>query len=290
MKHLPLLCLFLMLLSYPALQAQQNYTVSGTTYSLKTEVEGTLTLLWNTIDGEYRYFSKKGNDIVELKNSKTDGDYQEEYKEVLRSQTADAVVAVEDVNLTLPSLRAFFIAYNKKIDPAYSVETVSIQLKTRLGGFAGLSNNAYFFNPDNSFLPVLGVEFEIIDDVRLRRHAIVFQFRQLISSSDYDFSSSQVSFNYRFKFIKTDRFDAFINAKPAAFTSISRNQILVEGEEVTTFSGGSEFQFPGSFGIGFDHALGNGYLTFLFNDVVAINLDDNGEFPLELTLGYKWNL
>ncbi|MCW8980022.1 MAG: hypothetical protein OQJ83_01440, partial [Altibacter sp.] len=120
MKHLPLLCLFLMLLSYPALQAQQNYTVSGTTYSLKTEVEGTLTLLWNTIDGEYRYFSKKGNDIVELKNSKTDGDYQEEYKEVLRSQTADAVVAVEDVNLTLPSLRAFFIAYNKKIDPAYS--------------------------------------------------------------------------------------------------------------------------------------------------------------------------
>ncbi len=112
-SFLPIFVLFLTF-SAGTLQAQQQYTVNSETYTLKTEVEGALTLLWNTIDGEYRYFSKKGNDIVELKNTKQNGDYQEEYKETLRQQTSDAAVSTEKVNLTLPSLRAFFVEYNKK--------------------------------------------------------------------------------------------------------------------------------------------------------------------------------
>ena len=81
MKYLPAICLIFMFISVSSLHAQQEYTVDGQTYSLKTEVEGSLSLLWNTIDNNYRYFSRKGSEVVELKNSKLDGKYQEEYKE-----------------------------------------------------------------------------------------------------------------------------------------------------------------------------------------------------------------
>ena len=117
MKRLLLLLAFACSLS---LFAQTNYTIDGKNYTLATEVDGTLTLLWTTVDGEYRYFSKKGSDIIELTNTKSDGDYQQEYKQVLRGQTADQSVDLEAVKLTLPSLKTFFHSYNEQVDPNYA--------------------------------------------------------------------------------------------------------------------------------------------------------------------------
>src|SRR5690606_19092100 len=99
MKSLLAIFGMLFLLFAGTLQAQQQYTIDGQTYTLNTGVEGSLTLLWNTIDGEYRYFSKKGDAIEELKNTKQNGDYQEEYKAILKRQTSDAVISTEKVNL-----------------------------------------------------------------------------------------------------------------------------------------------------------------------------------------------
>ncbi len=133
MKSLLSIFVLFLLLSAGGLQAQQQYTVDGQTYTLNTEVAGTLTLLWNTVNGEYRYFSKKGNDIEELKNTKQDGDYQEEYKETLKQQTSDAAVSTEKVKLTLPSLHAFFVAYNKKKDPNFAEKKNPLTLSFDLG-------------------------------------------------------------------------------------------------------------------------------------------------------------
>jgi len=36
--------------------------------------------------------------------------------------------------------------------------------------------------------------------------------------------------------------------------------------------------------------LGNGYLFFTYNDIVGLGIDSNGEFPVDFTLGYKFNL
>jgi len=36
--------------------SQETYTINGEELSLKTEVNGTLDLLWNNINGEFRYF------------------------------------------------------------------------------------------------------------------------------------------------------------------------------------------------------------------------------------------
>ena len=88
--------------------AQNMYTVNNESIELKTEVEGTLDLLWNIFNGKYRYFvrSSDGN-IQELKNTKNaeTHKYQEEYKTVLDELTQDYGITADKVNLTLFSLK-----------------------------------------------------------------------------------------------------------------------------------------------------------------------------------------
>lgn len=277
------------------LQAQQQYTVDGQNYTLKTEVEGPLTLLWNTIDGEYRYFLKKGTEIIELKNTKRDGDYQEEYKEVLRQETTDAPVSVDRVNLTVPSLHKFVAEYNGMKDPNFSENKPSVDLQLRLGAFAGVSNSIYTKNPTNALLPVAGVDLELTDNVKLKRHSLVLRFKQTFESSDYKYSASQLSLNYRFKFVKTSKFDAFVNCKFAALT-FSKKDIITHVAEsdppilYTETSSGTDFNAPITFGIGADYMVGNGYITFNYNDIVGLGVESNDEFPIDFTVGYKFIL
>lgn len=284
-----------LLLSFGALQAQEQYVINGETYTLKTEVEGSLTLFWNTINGEYRYFSKKEGAIEELKNTKQNGDYQKEYKGVLEQQTSDAPVSTEKLNLTLPSLHSFFVEYNKKKDPSFDDEKESIELQFRLGLFAGISNSVYTENPENALQPIAGIDLELIDAVKLRRHALVLRFKQTFESSDYKYSASQFSLNYRFKFVKTPKFDVFVNAKFAALTFSSKEIVTHVAESnppilFTSKVSGTDFSAPLTFGIGADYRVGNGYITFNYNDIVGISVDSNDEFPIDFTLGYKFNL
>jgi len=297
MKNLLSFAVVVLLLSFIEINAQQKYDVDGEQYDLFTEIEGPLTLLWNSIDDEYRYFSKKGNDISELKNTKTEGDYREEYKETLRLQTQDSPIDLSNLKFTLPGLRSFFVAYNKALDPNYEHETESIKLKTRLGIFGGFFNNAYFYNPTNALAATAGIDFEIIDNVKLKRHTIVFRFKQSFENSETKSSSSQFSLNYRFKFVKSTKFDAFINTKFAAFT-YSKAEIIRETTDpndlpvysIVEESGGN-FDVPVAFGLGVDYAIGNGYITFCYNDIVALGIEnENGNFPVDFSLGYKFNL
>lgn len=290
MKRLHLFLVCACLCFFAPTIAQQTYTVSGESLTLKTEVSGSLTLLWNTIDGDYRYFSKKGSEIQELTNTKVGNDFQEEYKDVLRLQTGEPL-SLDKVKLTLPSLKSYFEAYNQLQDPNYTPTTVDISLDTRLGGFIGGSNSIYYDNPDNTILPQFGVDFEIIDNIKLKRHSILFQFRQVLSSSDFDFSSSQFSLNYRFKFVQKETLDIFTNLKLTEYTNVSRNlgDVVIDDEEALPGDGGT-IRAPLALGIGADIALGGGYLTIAYNDIVALTIDNNGEFPVDLTIGYKFNL
>lgn len=272
------------------LMAQEVYQVQGESIPLFAEAEGSASLLWNSIDGNYRYFLKKDNTITELKNTQVNGRYQQEYKEVLKSLVG--AERVKDVKLTRPDLVRVIDEYNAASDANYQVTTTSVQLKARLGGFAGMTNYPYFENPDNTSLLQLGAEFEVIDEVKLKRHSMVFQFRQIIGNSDYDFNSSQLFFNYRFKFVYTEALSIYINAKVAGYNYVSQDIDLVENDgSITNISGsGGEFQAPFALGLGADIALGKGYLTFLYQDALALNLEDNGNFPVDFALGYKFNL
>lgn len=290
MKSL-LLFVFGFLLLTTSVHSQQQYTVDGNTYTLKTEVEGSLTLLWNTIDGEYRYFSKKENEILELKNTKHEGRYQEEFKQVLQKQTADVNISTEKVNLTLPSLHTFFAEYNTLRNPSYTETKKNIDLQFRLGAYVGVTNSVYTDNVDNTLQGVGGLELEMIDAVKLRRHAMVLGFRHTFESSDHKYSASQFSLNYRFKFIKTPKLDVFLNAKFATFTFFKKEITYIKNEiTVTENESGSDFNAPLTFGIGADYKVGNGYITFNYHDIVGLNVDSNKEFPIDFSLGYKFNL
>ncbi len=288
---LSILCFTLFLFS-TTLHAQQEYTVDGQTYTLNTEVEGALTLLWNSINGEYRYFSKKGTEIKELTNTKQNGDFQEEYKATLRQQTSDAAISTERVKLTLPSLHDFFVQYNQTKDPNFSEDKPSVSLHLRLGAFAGVSNAIFSANPTNELLPVAGIDLELIDNVKLKRHALVLRFKETFKNSDYNYSASQFSLNYRFKFIKTPKFDFFANCKFAALSFFNKEttEYYLGGPAVVNKTSGSDFSAPITFGIGADYKVGNGYITFNYNDIVGLNVESNDEFPVDFTLGYKFNL
>ncbi len=293
MKSISAILILCLLFLTTTLQAQQQYNVNGEDYTLHTDVEGPLTLLWNTIDGEYRYFSKKGNSIQELKNTKQNGEYQEEYKETLRLQTSDAGISTEKLKFTLASLHTYFTAYNKATDPDFTAGDPAVALQLRLGAFAGISNSVFTENPTNALQAIAGVDLELIDAVKLKRHAMVLRFKQTFESSDYNYSASQFSLNYRFKFVKTSKFDAFINCKFVSFTHSSREIDYLIGDppvSVTDKNSGSDFNAPLTFGIGADYKLGNGYLTFNYNDIVGLNVESNDEFPVDFSLGYKFNL
>ena len=269
--------------------SQQSYTVNGENLSLYAEAEGTLTLLWNSFAGNYRYFLKKGNEIVELKNTKANGTYQEEYKAVLQKYTE---MDVSKVRFTKPDLVKVIDNYNTQNDASYTTETTSVQLKTRFGGFAGITNAPYLIDLDISSHVQLGAELEIIDDVKLKRHSFALQFRHIFANNDFDISSSQLSFNYRFKFVKCETFDVYINTKIADYAYVSSGiEITDENDEVINLSKSSgDFQAPFAFGIGADIALGNGYVTLLYQDIYAFNLNKNEEFPIDFAIGYKWKL
>tara|TARA_R110000787_G_scaffold129264_1_gene241059 strand:- start:3962 stop:4840 length:879 start_codon:yes stop_codon:yes gene_type:complete len=292
MKHLLSYSLLVFLIFTSHLFAQKSYTVDGNTIELKSEIEGPLTLLWNITDGNYRYFVKNGATVTELKNTKVGGYYREEYKAALQKQTSDSSLEVSKLRFTKASLSSFFNDYNKSKDPNYVDTEKSIKLKTRLGAFVGVTNSVFSANPTNQTLPTMGVDFEIVDHNLLKRHSLVLRFKQTFESSEYKYSASQFSLNYRFKFIKKEKLDVFINTKIAGYNYDSRQVEVLGDDDSISFNTVSDGNFEAllNFGIGADYALGNGYLTFMYNDFVSVVQESNSEFPLDFSLGYKFNL
>ena len=276
-----------------SLFAKKTYTIDGNSYQLNTEVDGTITLLSNSIDSEIRFFSKKGNEILELVNTKANGDYQEEYIAVLKQHSGKMDTEVNDVKLTMGSLRTFYNEYNKQVDSSYSYDENPVHLIAYLGAFGGVTNAIFSGNETNVSQPKIGIEVELMDAQKLKRHAIVFRLSQTFKNDEQKNSATQISFNYRFKFIKTEMFNAFINTKVAAYSYI-KNEFSVaatdtEPARIEETSGGG-FDAPIAFGIGAEYKLGNGYLFATYNDAVSLNQDSNGEFPVDVSLGYKFKL
>lgn len=294
MKRL-LLSLCGLLLCLNSLSAQTKaYTVNGQSYALQTEVEGPMTLLWNVIDQEYRYFVQKGTEIIELENTEVDGSYQEEYIDTLKAMTKDASMNTKGLRLTLGSLRKFVNAYNSQVDPNYEDNSLLVDLEYRLGAFGGVTNNIFTTNPENVSVPQFGIDFELYDPTALPSHAIVVQFKQSLSSDEFDYQSSQFSLNYRLKFIRSNAIDVYLNTKLVTITSAKRDSpLVIEGEDgstVTVDQEGTNLQGPFIFGLGADIRLGKGFLTLNYHDAFSFVIDDNGEFPVDISLGYKFIL
>lgn len=274
--------------------AQMTHTIDGKPYELTEEITGNASLFYAIIEGEYRYFIKKNDALTELTNTKDEnGTYQNEYKEILSILTADAGMDISKVNLTLGSLKTYVDNYNKASDIDYKLQAERPVAKTRLGGFAGMSNNPFISNPDNTFVPVLGVELEVYDEKR-PRHSLGLNFKQSLEmeSANLKYTSSQFGLFYRFRIINKTSFSIYPQATFATYT-FSKSETTTTNGNVTsvTKNTGSALDAPIILGLGADIKLGHGYITLSANELVAlINLENGGNTPLDLRLGYKFNL
>jgi hypothetical protein len=276
------------------LQAQQTYTVSGESYELKTEVSGTVNLLWNIIDREYRYFIEKKGAIKELVNTKNDdGKYQEEYKNTLKEFTADAGMDYSKVKLLLFSLKDFINTYNAEVDENYTYNSNRISVKTRLGFSGGITNNPFVTNPDNELSPLIAAELELYDDNKAKRHGTFLGLRHVLKNDKFNYSATELSLGYRYRFILKENFNIYGNIKLATFSNTKNEFTYIDENDmpITEERSASNFDAPVIFGLGADVKVGeNGFLTLSYGELFALFLDNRGNFSTDFSIGYKFNL
>ena len=268
--------------------SQQTYNVNGESLELKTEVDGKLDLLWNTIDGKYRYFVKsEDGPITELKNTKNDNnDYQEEYKSTLRNLTNGK--PTDNLKLTLYSLKSYIDSYNASVDSNYTSTSTESSVQFRLGFSGGITNNPFVGNPDNTKTPMIGAELEIFEANNLPRHSGFLQARHTFESDDFKYSTTELALGYRFRFINKETFSIYGQVKLATinfsdFTFLDENDMEVDSNETS-------FDIPFIFGVGSDIKVGdNSYITIIYGELFAAFLDNQGNFSTDIAVGYKFN-
>lgn len=287
-----IVCLICLLLSFSFSEAQETYMVDGERLVLKNEVDGKLDLLWNIIDSKYRYFVRtEGNRIIELKNTKKDGKFQEEYKTLLNELT-DATMSTKRLNLTLFSLKEFIDSYNGSVDTTYQSTSTRNKLLFRLGLFGGITNSPFITNPDNLTTPLFGAELEVLDVNRISRHAVFLQLKHVLEQDELQYSTTELALGYRFRFVNKETFSLYGNVKFATLNFSNATVVTDEDGTITTEEfNETAFDVPFIFGLGADIRLTeNSFITLAYNELFALLLDNQGNFSQDFSIGYKFNL
>lgn len=287
MKKISFIAIFWFLLQFAF--SQETYTVDGAKLELKTEVEGKLDLLWNIIDGNYRYFVRTTNGtITELKNTKdSNKDFLEEYKSTLNKLTGG--MSTDKVKLTLYSLRVYLDNYNASQDSNYTSVSTKSKVGLRLGFSGGLTNNPFVGNPDNVKTLLIGGELEVFEANNLPRHSGFFQARHAFDSDDFPYSTTEFSIGYRFRVINKSAFSLYAQVKLATLNL--SNVTFIDEDDMEIKLDDTSFDVPFIFGIGSDIKVSdNGYITIIYGELFAAFLDNQGNFSTDIAIGYKFNL
>lgn len=273
--------------------AQEIFIIEGDTLELKREVRGDLSLYYSqSKDSSMRYFLQKGPRMGELKNESVDGVPQ--FRSQLREFSSDARISTSEVEFTLPSLRDFTMNYNSRVQDAGLDESLADGIQTRLGFFTGFSNKVYVDNPDNTVVPIIGVEFEVYDPAFAPRHSAFLHLRHSFERDEFRYSSTELSVNYRFKLIQLTNVSFHIDAELATLSYFrEQTEITDDAGQVTDIrdDNGFSVKAPLSFGIGSAIRITDkSFITVGYNDVVSLFLDSNGNFPVDISIGYKYEL
>ncbi|GLB52558.1 hypothetical protein NBRC110019_15980 [Neptunitalea chrysea] len=276
---------------------QQSYTVNKERVTMQTEVEGALSLYVHKENNTYRYFVSKEGTFYELKNTQNQSaKYQFEYKEILRELTSDADISVNinRTTLTLTSIKKVVIAYNKAKDSNYVYTNIHFQMGYRLGVMGGVSNNVYTYNPNNVMAPQITAELEVYNKLApASGHSAFVHVRHNFTATDYDYSATQLSINYRYKVVNNETFKLYGQCKIATFgyKSFTKAYAIEDGGIITFDEDGFDLDIPVIFGVGADIKLSdNMFVTLQYTDIVAMFYDANDEFPVDVNLGLKFTL
>ena len=286
MRKILLLAFCLAFISFG--HSQETYTIDGEKLELRKEVDGTIDLLWNVVEGKYRYFVSKNGSFVELKNTRgEDKKYREEFKETLASLTGGSI-STEKLNLTLFSLREFLNDYNASTDPDFKPAQKRAKLQSRLLLFGGITNSPFIENPENTSNPVVGAEIEFFENRERPRHSLLFQVKYTNGSDDFKYSSTQLGVGYRFRFISKPSWSLYTTIMGATY-NISKIETSVA--DMVIKEDDSTFDAPVSFGVGVDiRIFENGFLTISYDELFAIFVENQGNFSTNITAGIKFSL
>ncbi|NNE33095.1 MAG: hypothetical protein HKN40_12085, partial [Winogradskyella sp.] len=233
---------------------QDTYMVNGESLELKTEIEGPLSLLWNTINGEYRYFVRTSDgNFTELKNTRgNNNSYNEAYKSVLSKLTNGQ--STNNLKLTLYDLRRFIDNYNKSVLSSYTTLPPDPKVGFNFALSGGFTNNPFISNPDNFKTPLIGAELEVFESRDLVRHSGFLQFRHTFDTDEFQYSASEFSLGYRYRFISKSSFALYGQVKFAAlnFTNVT----FTDANNMQQTLNDTSFDVPFIFGIGSDIRVG----------------------------------
>lgn len=284
-----ILIAFLFCLAFQLNFSQETYTINDETIELKTEIEGNLDLLWNIINGKYRYFVRTNEgSITELTNTKNENNnYQEEYKSTLRQLTNG--LSTDKLKLTLYSLKHYIDTYNASVDSNYTSSITESKVEFRLGFSGGITNNPFVDNPDNKKTPIIGAELELYEANTLPRHSGFLQVRHAFDSNDFPYSTTELSLGYRYRIINKETFSIYGQMKLATLNFSNSSYINEDDMEVDVNE--TSFDIPFIFGVGSDIKIGkNSFITIIYGELFAFFLDNQGNFSTDIAIGYKFNL
>jgi hypothetical protein len=287
MRKILFLLIFLLAVQYN--YSQNTYTINDQQLELKTEIDGKLDLLWNTFNGQYRYFVRtEDGQIQELKNTKgTDNKFQEEYKSLLSKLTNGQ--STEKLKLTIFDLKKFLDNYNASADSSYSSVQKESKVKFRLGFSGGVTNNPFVGNPENKIAPLIGTELEVFEENSLIRHSGFLQVRYAFESDELQYSTTEFSLGYRYRFLNKSTFSIYGQVKFATLNFTTATVIGSNNSELNINE--TAFDIPLIFGIGSDIKVGeNSFITIIYGELFAAFLDNQGNFSTDISVGYKFNL
>ena len=294
MKHLFLAFLFIFFASNS--YSQESYILNGENLILKYEVAGPLDLLIYENENNTRYFvqDRFGN-IKELTNSKDlDGTYFNEFRDVLGEFTKDSSMSAQEVGFTLYSLKKFVRAYNSYNTKRYAYTDEKVNGQLRIGVFGGFTNHPLVPNPNNIITPFADIELEIFEKKELPRQSGFISIEQTFKSKDFDYYSTIIALGYRFRFINKSTFNIYANLQFATYT-FSHGKVEVKNEETQEIivydQDNNAFRVPFIIGIGTDMKVSDtSYISLIYNELVSAFVSNNGNFPVNVSLGYKFNI
>lgn len=294
MKTFSLLVILILTPTFYAL-SQESYTINGETLILNTEVEGDLDLLTLKLDKGYRFFVRDANNnIQELINTRDiDSTYFSEFRHTLTELTKDSNMSTDQVAFSKYGLKQFIKAYNKKGTRRFAYTDDKVETQIRLGVFGGLTNHPLVENTNNTKTVYFGTELELFEKKERPRQSGFIGIEQTLKRDDFNYTSTILNLGYRFRFINQSAFNTYVNLQLATYI-FSKRVVLVENEnmvleEMTVKN--NAFRVPFIFGIGSDIKVSEtGYITLIYNEIVSLFVKNNGHFPINFSVGYKFNL
>ena len=282
MKY-PIITLLFLFFSNLLLAQSEVFEVDGEEKKLTYDVNSKLSLLVDDSSRNYIMYLQKDDQIKELS--------KKNYKKILSNFTKDDNVDTKNVDFTLKDIRNFVLDYNAQFDDQFA-KTPSVSV--RLSFLGGVSNyNAFLPREFDDRYLFQGIGLEFYNKEKFNRHSLIVQARKSVDQGDFDVDVFEIGIGYRFKIINTKRFHLYFESEFFNLHKVEFEQDALLEENEIPLENQNDYEIEPSLGLGggLAYRVAKGfYLTANYNNIVFLGLDDNGESPIDIRFGVKFDL